>query len=259
MGTMIGDDGGSNQIGVAPDARWIGCRNMDEGNGTPSTYADCFQFFLAPTDLAGNNPDPLRAPHVINNSWGCPTSEGCIDPAVLQTLVENVKAAGILVVVSAGNSGTSGCGTVNTPAAIYEASFSVGNTNSSDNMVASSSRGPVTVDGSNRIKPNVTAPGQSIRSSLRTGGYGFKTGTSMSGPHVAGAAALLMSADPSLKRDPERIEDLLEQTAAPVNSTQTCGGIPTTTIPNPVFGHGRIDVAAALTLLRQSIFDDGFE
>ncbi|MCB1609733.1 MAG: S8 family serine peptidase [Xanthomonadales bacterium] len=259
MGTMIGDDGGSNQIGVAPDARWIGCRNMDEGNGTPSTYADCFQFFLAPTDLAGNNPDPLRAPHVINNSWGCPTSEGCIDPAVLQTLVENVKAAGILVVVSAGNSGTSGCGTVNTPAAIYEASFSVGNTNSSDNMVASSSRGPVTVDGSNRIKPNVTAPGQSIRSSLRTGGYGFKTGTSMSGPHVAGAAALLMSADPSLKRDPERIEDLLEQTAAPVNSTQTCGGIPTTTIPNPVFGHGRIDVAAALTLLRQSIFGNGFE
>ncbi len=35
MGTMVGDDGGVNQIGMAPGARWIGCRNMDQGNGTP--------------------------------------------------------------------------------------------------------------------------------------------------------------------------------------------------------------------------------
>lgn len=258
MGTMLGDDGGNNQIGVAPDSRWIGCRNMNVGDGSPSTYADCFQFFLAPTDLDGNNPDPARAPHVINNSWGCPTSEGCTDPAVLQTLVENVKAAGILVVVSAGNSG-SGCGSVSTPAAIYEASFTVGNTTFSDSMAGSSSRGPVTVDGSNRMKPEVTAPGSGIRSSIRGGSYASFTGTSMSGPHVAGAAALLMSADPTLKRNPERIEALLMQTAAPVNSTQTCGGIPSTTIPNPVFGHGRIDVAAAVEALLQTMFDDSFE
>jgi len=258
MGTMLGDDGGSNQIGVAPDSRWIGCRNMNVGDGSPSTYADCFQFFLAPTDLAGNNPDPARAPHVINNSWGCPVSEGCNDPAVLQTLVENVKAAGIMVVVSAGNSG-SGCGSISTPAAIYEASFTVGNTTFSDNMAGSSSRGPVTVDGSNRMKPEVTAPGTGIRSSIRGGGYASFSGTSMSGPHVAGAAALLMSADPTLKRDPERVEALLMQTAVPVNSTQNCGGIPTTTIPNPVFGHGRIDVAAAIQALLESLFDDSFE
>ncbi len=256
MGTMVGDDGGSNQIGVAPDARWIGCRNMNVGDGTPSTYADCFQFFLAPTDLSGNNPDPMRAPHVINNSWGCPTSEGCVDPNVMQTLVENVKAAGIMVVVSAGNSG-SGCGSVNTPAAIYEASFTVGNTTFSDNMAGSSSRGPVTVDGSNRLKPEVTAPGTSIRSSIRGGGYANFTGTSMAGPHVAGAAALLMSADESLKRDPERVEALLMQTAVPVNTGQSCGGIPSSTIPNPVFGHGRIDVWAALRTFY--IHDDGFE
>ncbi len=36
-GTAIGDDGAGNQIGVAPGARWIGCRNMDQGNGTPAT------------------------------------------------------------------------------------------------------------------------------------------------------------------------------------------------------------------------------
>ena len=37
-----------NQIGVAPGAKWIGCRNMDQGNGTPATYTECFQFFIAP-------------------------------------------------------------------------------------------------------------------------------------------------------------------------------------------------------------------
>ena len=78
-GTAVGDDGnpGPNQIGVAPGAKWIGCRNMDQGNGTPATYTECFQFFMAPTNLQGQNPNPTRRPHVMNNSWGCPPSEGC--------------------------------------------------------------------------------------------------------------------------------------------------------------------------------------
>ena len=126
MGTMVGDDGGANQIGVAPGAKWIGCRNMDQGNGTPATYTECFQWFIAPTNLANQNPDPTRAPHVINNSWGCPPSEGC-NPLSLQTVVENTRAAGIVVVVSAGNGGPA-CSTVNDPPAIYGASFSVGST-----------------------------------------------------------------------------------------------------------------------------------
>ena len=37
-----------NQIGVAPESQWIGCRNMDAGNGRPQTYMACFEFFLAP-------------------------------------------------------------------------------------------------------------------------------------------------------------------------------------------------------------------
>lgn len=260
MGSMVGDDGGPNRIGVAPQARWIGCRNMDQGDGTPSRYAECFQFFLAPTDLSGNNPDPARAPHVINNSWGCTVSEGCTDPNILRTLVENVQAAGILVVASAGNSG-SACNTVRDPAAIYAASFTVGATTSAEAMSSFSSRGPVTVDGSQRIKPDVVAPGSSIRSSIRNGGYASYSGTSMAGPHVAGAAALLMSADPSLQREPERVIDLLQRSAVPVTSSQECGGIPNTVLPNPVFGHGRIDVAAALELLMQQelLFADGFE
>jgi serine protease AprX len=86
MGTMVGSDG-SNQIGVAPDAKWIGCRNMNQGAGTPETYSECFQWFIAPTNLQNQNPDPSKAPHVMNNSWGCPTSEGCTDPNVLKTVV----------------------------------------------------------------------------------------------------------------------------------------------------------------------------
>ena len=134
MGTMVGDDGGSNQIGMAPGARWIGCRNMDQGVGKPSTYAECFQWFVAPTDLNEQNPDPTKAPDVINNSWSCPVSEGCTNPNVLRAVVEHVRAAGILVVVSAGNSGSS-CATVNTPAAIYDASFSVGAVDANNNIV----------------------------------------------------------------------------------------------------------------------------
>src|SRR4051794_7539020 len=62
-GTMAGDDGTGNQIGVAPGATWVGCRNMDQGDGRPSTYISCFQFFTAPTNLSGNNPNPALRPH----------------------------------------------------------------------------------------------------------------------------------------------------------------------------------------------------
>ncbi len=244
MGTMVGDDGGANQIGMAPGAEWISCRNMEEGWGMPSTYSECFEWFIAPTDLSGNNPDPSQAPHVINNSWGCPASEGCTDPLILQTVVDNTRAAGIVVVVSAGNSG-SGCSTVDTAAAIYDSSYSVGATTSTDAIASFSSRGPVTIDGSNRLKPDISAPGQSIRSSIPGGGYqGGWSGTSMAGPHVAGLVSLVISAAPSLTGDVNTLEDLINETAVQLQTTQTCGGT-NGQIPNNVFGYGRIDALAA--------------
>ena len=157
-GTAVGDDGnpGPNQIGVAPGAKWIGCRNMDQGNGTPATYTECFQFFMAPTNLQGGNPDPSLRPHVMNNSWGCPPSEGCAADT-LRTVVENTQAAGIFVEVSAGNAGPS-CSSVNDPPAIYAASYSTGALTTGTNSVAGfSSRGPVTS----------TAPAGSSRTSSR--------------------------------------------------------------------------------------------
>ncbi len=237
MGTMTGYDGGTNWVGMAPGARWIGCRNMDRGNGTPTTYSECFQWFIAPTTVAGTNPDPTMAPDVINNSWSCPPSEGCNDPNVMLTVVNNVRAAGITVVVSAGNAGPS-CSSVNTPAAIYDASFTVGATNNFDNIASFSSRGPVTVDGSNRLKPEISAPGVSVRSAARGGGYTNLSGTSMAGPHVAGMAGLLVSAAPCWAGDVDTIEQHMIDSALPRTSGQTCGGIPGSNVPNNTYGYG---------------------
>jgi Subtilisin-like serine proteases len=113
-GTAIGDDGMGNQIGMAPGAKWIGCRNMDVGNGTPARYIECMQWFLAPTRIGGGDPDPTKAPDITINSWGCPASEGCSFDT-LQAAVEAQRAAGIQMVVAAGNSG-SACSTVTDPA-----------------------------------------------------------------------------------------------------------------------------------------------
>jgi subtilisin family serine protease len=245
MGTMVGDDGGTNQIGVAPDAQWIGCRNMNVGDGTPASYIECYQWFIAPTDLNNENPDPAKAPHVINNSWSCPVTEGCSDPNILLSVVQAARAAGIVTVHSAGNQGPN-CSTVSEPAGTYAESFSVGATDANDNIVSFSSRGPVNVDSSNRLKPNITAPGYNIRSSKPGDVYGTSSGTSMAAPHVAGLVALLLSANPKLIGQVDQIEDLIESTAMPRTSTQTCGEVQGSEIPNNTYGYGRVDAWDAL-------------
>lgn len=247
MGTMVGDDGEGNQIGVAPGARWIACRNMEEGNGSPATYTECFQWFLAPTDLNNENPDPSKAPHVINNSWSCPESEGCNSTnwAMMEEVVNNLKAAGVVVVVSAGNEG-SNCSTIARASAIFENTFAVGAVRPNDTIAGFSSRGPVTIDGSNRAKPNVVAPGTGVRSAVRGGNYQSFGGTSMAAPHTAGAVALIISAKPELAGQVETIEDLLEQTAVPKTTDQECGGLSGMEVPNHTYGFGRIDVLEAV-------------
>ncbi len=245
MGTILGDGGADAQIGVAPGAQWVGCRNMDRGVGTPATYAECFEFFLAPYPLGGDpmvDGDPRLAPHVINNSWTCPPSEGC-DAGALRAVVENVRAAGIVVVVSAGNAGGS-CETVNTPPARHDAALSVGATDSGDQIAHFSSRGPVVEGEETRLKPDVSAPGVNVRSCVPGGGYGYKSGTSMAAPHVTGLVALLWSAAPHLVGDVDRTEAVMRETARPVLD-DTCGGAPDGH-PNNVYGWGIVDALAAV-------------
>ena len=110
-----------------------------------------------------------------------------------------------------------------------------------------SSAGPVTVDGSNRLKPNVVAPGVQVRSCIRNGEYATWNGTSMSGPHVAGVVALMISANPELAGQVELIEDILEQTAVPLFEEEDCGDFLGSTLPNTFYGYGRIDALAAVT------------
>ncbi|HWN10635.1 MAG TPA: S8 family serine peptidase, partial [Pyrinomonadaceae bacterium] len=247
VGTVVGDDGGGNQVGVAPGAKWIGCRNMDQGNGTPTTYTECFQFAIAPTDLAGNNPNPSLRPHVLNNSWSCPASEGCVTDAELQTIIDNTQAAGIFVAASAANTGPN-CSSVADPPGIYDSSFTVGAADFNNALAGFSARGPSTYT-PNLVKPNISAPGVNVRSATRSSDTAFSnlSGTSMASPHVAGVVALLWSARPHLVRNIAATRTLLQNTANPAVTVaaQTCGGIPSTQIPNNSFGYGRVDALAA--------------
>lgn len=253
-GTAVGDDGAGNQIGVAPDAQWIGCRNMDDqGRGSPSTYSECFEFLLAPYPVNGDpqrDGDPTLAADVINNSWNCPPSEGC-DSATLQQIVESVRAAGVMVVSSAGNNG-SACGSVLYPIAIYDASYSVASVNADGVVSASSSRGPVTINGSNLSKPDISAPGVLVRSSYLGNTYRLLSGTSMAAPHVSGVVALLWSAYPSLIGQIDATEAVLNRTAQHVVNS-TCGPANSPNY-NHTYGWGYVDALAAIHSLRNAYF-----
>jgi subtilisin family serine protease len=255
-GTFAGDDGGAHQTGVAPGAKWIGCRNMDDGNGTPARYIECMQWMLAPTNLAGQSPNPDLAPDVISNSWTCTDGEGCTVGNEIYAAVNNLIDGGIFFVAAAANDGP-GCSTITEAPAIYDRSFTIGATDSGDALASFSSRGPVLNNVGRRSglvahagsKPDVSAPGVSVPSAWPPNTYANLDGTSMATPHVAGAAALLMSANPALKGHPAMVAQLLRDTAVTVGVTdpvnQTCGGTSRTTWPNNMIGHGRIDVFAA--------------
>ncbi len=244
-GTAVGDDGLGNQVGLAPGAKWIACRNMDSGTGRPEFYIACLQFFMAPTDLTGNpsTANPALRPDVIDNSYSCPPSELCA-PHALQAAVLAVRQAGIFMSVSAGNAGP-GCITIQDPPGLEAGVFTVGAVDGSNQIAGFSSRGPVTIDGTNLLKPQLVAPGVNIRSSTPGNQYGTMSGTSMAAPHVAGAVLLLWSGIPGLRYNVDRTERLIEKTALPLTNAQGCGGYSSTAVPNPVYGYGLLNINAA--------------
>jgi serine protease AprX len=87
------------KIGVAPESKWISCRSMkiSTRQWSPASFIGCLQFFLAPTDVQGKNPDPKLRPHTTSHSYGCSSALGCPDPESMRPASEALKAAGVFM------------------------------------------------------------------------------------------------------------------------------------------------------------------
>ncbi|HEX6335545.1 MAG TPA: carboxypeptidase regulatory-like domain-containing protein [Jiangellaceae bacterium] len=234
-GTMVGDDGGTNQIGMAPGAKWMMAKGCESSSCSQSALLSSGQFILAPTDLQGENANPELRPHIVNNSWG---GGATTDPWYRPTVQAWVDA-GIFPQFASGNPG-SACGAAGNPGNLPE-SYAAGAFDINDNLYVNSGRGP-SAWGSDIIKPNIAAPGVAVRSSVAGNGYASFTGTSMASPHVAGAVALMWSAAPSLVRDIDTTRELLDLTAEDTEDL-TCGGTPEN---NNVWGQGKLDAFLAV-------------
>jgi subtilisin family serine protease len=234
--------------GVAPGATWIGCVNLGRNLGNPALYLNCMQFMLAPFPQHGDplkDGDPARGAMVLNNSWGCPDLEGC-DAQALQFAAQALRQAGIFVEASAGNDGPD-CSTIRDPLSLYASVFTTGAINNQGDLAPFSSLGPVTADGSDRVKPDILAPGVNILSTLPDDSYGRLPGTSMSGPHTVGVVALMWSANPKLIGDIDRTDQILEQSATPYNGSYVnCPGAHA--LPSTVSGYGVLNAYQAVKL-----------
>jgi subtilisin family serine protease len=234
MGTIVGDDGGENQIGVAPEATWITAKGCEDFFCSFEALIASGEWMLAPTDLNGANPRPDLRPNLVSNSWG-----GGGGDLFYQEIVDNWIAAGIFPVFANGNSG-SFCGSSGSPGD-YEQSYSAGAYDQFGIIADFSSRGPSMLGG---IKPNIAAPGVNVRSAVPGDSYDFFSGTSMATPHVAGAIALLWSAAPALLGDVAATREILDTSAIDTEDL-SCGG---DAANNNTWGQGKLDVVAALEL-----------
>ncbi len=258
VGIMVGDDLNGDQIGVAPGAEWIACKALNNvGSGMGTDLLECGQFMLAPTDLNGENAEPDLRPNVVNNSWGdCGRSYN----NWFEDTIDAWEAAGIYPVFANGNA--SNCGydqppglnTVGNPARGYNVT-GVGSTGHSDGVYAVHSNwGPtdsldtLNPNGYRNIKPQVVAPGVSIRSAVSLGdtSYGYYSGTSMSAPHVAGLIVLVWQAGSCLVGDYVHTETLLEETAVPIPYDTGNGDEGPGFVPNHATGWGEIDAEQAV-------------
>lgn len=231
LGSEVEENGSTYTVGMAPGATWINARVFNDYQRTDdAALARAAEWMLKPGG------DITKAPSIINNSWG--TTDG--KNAWYAQYIDAWRAAGILPVFSAGNmepgENEPVASSIVSPAS-YAKSFAVAAVDRSGKRGYFSKLGPSPIKGVTGPKPEISAPGVDIRSSIR-GGYGYMNGTSMAAPHVTGAAALIKSAKPTLS-DAD-IQNLLEETATSLTDSDY------PSVPNMAYGYGCIDVYDAV-------------
>ncbi len=217
-GTMAGL-APEDTIGIAPGAEWIAANAIAQGANPDfdSDILDCLEFFTDPDGDPGTLDD---VPDVVQNSWGVNEDfAGYVQcDSRWWDAVDACEAAGVALCWSAGNEGPDSH-SLRSPAdratTLYNC-FSVGATEyfGPYTIWDSSSRGPAGRNcgpEENRVKPEISAPGVDIYSSVPGGGYANYSGTSMAGPHVAGVIALMRAANPDV--DVITIKQVLMETA----------------------------------------------
>jgi len=198
---IIGANGGIT--GVAPDVSFYALAVCSKESNPICWDSD----IIAAIDWAvAHNAD------VISISLGAPYHPND-EVGPLEQAIDEAVRRGVVVSVSAGNLG-SGTSTIEHPAASGQA-ITVGNVDdrgssrtSDDGISSSSSRGPAAFG---RLDPDVSAPGTWILSTMPNNSSDYKSGTSMSAPHVSGAAALLLESEPTLT--PSQVRSILIHSA----------------------------------------------
>lgn len=230
MGTMVADDDPSltYQAGMAPNSTWIACKGCETNSCSDAALNACADWALAPGGDTNNRPD------VLNNSWG----GGGGDNWYLAK-VQAWRAAGIFPAFSAGNAGSS-CNTLGSPGD-YQESFASAAIDVAGNVASFSSRGPSAFGHDPYTKPNISAPGVSVCSTVPTNSWscGY-SGTSMASPHSAGAVALLWSCNPSLVGMIDQTFEILQDTAD-VTPAGNCSAPPDGE-GNYTYGYGYLNV-----------------
>ncbi len=175
---------------------------------------------------------------MLTNSWGCTALEGC-DAAALRPAVAALTAAGIFVVVAAGNTGPR-CGSITDPPAIYPGALTVA-------AVDGTARSPTSPAGgrSGSRKPDIAAPGVDVVSALPGGGYGAALRHEHGDPASGGRGGAAVVGEPgpasATSRPPPT---LLRRTARPVPADR-CGAAADT-------GAGLVDAAAAVAAAKST-------
>ncbi len=229
MGVMVGGDAGGTDIGVAPLAQWIAVKIFDDRDQATTTAIHLgFQWLLDPD----GDPSTPDAPHIVSNSWSLLNTDCDLG---FQLDLQALRAAGIVPIFSAGNSGPNEA-TSASPANNPEG-FAAGATDELDQIYLYSARGPSACGELETLYPEIVAPGVAVRTADLYGTYQTATGTSFAAPHVAGALALLLSAFPDLT--------IAQQENALLRSAVDLGPVG----PDNTYGEGRLDVLAAYNSL----------